>query len=139
MLAKVTIIWRPNVWKSSFFNMYTGHKIAINWGIETNPVKESILWKNDLDLEKFWEVYSLLKQKYYSSEEVDKKTLVDWAISGLVKAVWDKHSEFLTKDEAEKFNEVLSWDFEGIWAVVEKVDFWVKIERVLKWSIIVLL
>ena len=29
MLAKVTIIWRPNVWKSSFFNMYTGHKIAI--------------------------------------------------------------------------------------------------------------
>lgn len=29
MLAKVTIIWRPNVGKSSFFNMYTGHKIAI--------------------------------------------------------------------------------------------------------------
>lgn len=29
MLWKVTIIWRPNVWKSSFFNMYTGHKIAI--------------------------------------------------------------------------------------------------------------
>jgi len=29
MLGKVTIIGRPNVWKSSFFNMYTGHKIAI--------------------------------------------------------------------------------------------------------------
>jgi len=29
VLAKVTIIGRPNVWKSSFFNMYTGHKIAI--------------------------------------------------------------------------------------------------------------
>lgn len=29
MLAKVTIIGRPNVWKSSFFNIYTGHKIAI--------------------------------------------------------------------------------------------------------------
>lgn len=29
MLWKVTIIWRPNVWKSSFFNMYTWHKIAI--------------------------------------------------------------------------------------------------------------
>ncbi len=29
MLGQVTIIWRPNVGKSSFFNMYTGHKIAI--------------------------------------------------------------------------------------------------------------
>ncbi len=29
MLAKVTIIGRPNVWKSSFFNMYSWHKIAI--------------------------------------------------------------------------------------------------------------
>jgi GTPase len=29
MLAKVTIIGRPNVWKSSFFNMFVGHKIAI--------------------------------------------------------------------------------------------------------------
>lgn len=29
MLGKVIIIGRPNVGKSSFFNMYTGHKIAI--------------------------------------------------------------------------------------------------------------
>lgn len=29
MLAKVTVIGRPNVWKSSFFNMFTWHKIAI--------------------------------------------------------------------------------------------------------------
>nr|MDD3720441.1 ribosome biogenesis GTPase Der [Candidatus Gracilibacteria bacterium] len=29
MLGKVTIIGRPNVGKSSFFNMFTGHKIAI--------------------------------------------------------------------------------------------------------------
>lgn len=29
MLPKVTIIWRPNVWKSSFFNMFVWHKIAV--------------------------------------------------------------------------------------------------------------
>lgn len=29
MLATVTIIWRPNVWKSSFFNMFIGHKISV--------------------------------------------------------------------------------------------------------------
>ncbi len=29
MLPKITIIWRPNVGKSSFFNMFVWHKIAI--------------------------------------------------------------------------------------------------------------
>lgn len=29
MFPKITIIWRPNVWKSSFFNAFVGHKIAI--------------------------------------------------------------------------------------------------------------
>jgi GTP-binding protein len=29
VLGKITIIGRPNVGKSSFFNMYSGHKIAI--------------------------------------------------------------------------------------------------------------
>jgi predicted GTPase len=29
MLARVTVIGRPNVGKSSFFNMFCGHKIAI--------------------------------------------------------------------------------------------------------------
>ena len=109
-------------------------KNICNWSIEASPIKEKVLWRNDLDLRKFWKVYDLLKDKYYSSENIDKKALIDGAISGLVKAVWDKHGEFLTKDEANKFNDILSWDFEWIWAVVEKVDFWVRIERVLKGS-----
>ena len=113
-------------------NLYV--KNTNNWNINTNFIKEKILWKNDLDLKRFWEVYILLKQNYYSSEKVEKKDLVDGAISWLVNAIWDKHSEFLTRKDAKKFSEVLSWDFEGIWAVVEKIDFWVKIGRVLKWS-----
>jgi len=90
--------------------------------------------KKDLDLKKFWEVYSLLKEKYYSLDWIKKKDLVDWAIKWMVDAIWDKHSEFMTSKEAKAFNDALSWDFEGIGAVVETNPLWVKIDRILKGS-----
>ena len=90
--------------------------------------------KKDLDLNKFWEVYSLLKDKYYSLNWIKKEDLVEGAISWMVNAIWDKHSEYMNKKEAKSFNDALSWDFEWIWAVVEKTPIWVKIDRILKGS-----
>lgn len=90
--------------------------------------------KDDLDLENFWVVYDLIKTKYYWIDWLDKKDLVDWAIWWLIDSLWDKHSEFMTTEETKKFNEVLSWDFEWIWAVVRKTPIWVEIERIIKWS-----
>ncbi len=90
--------------------------------------------EKDLDLKKFWQVYNLLKEKYYSLDWVKKEDLVEWAISWMVNAIWDKHTEYMNKKEAKSFNETLSWDFQGIWAVVEKNELWVKIDRILKGS-----
>ncbi len=44
MLAQVTIIWRPNVGKSSLFNAISGHKIAIVSDIE-NTTRDIIEYK----------------------------------------------------------------------------------------------
>ena len=102
-------------------NTYSG-SILLNWS------------KWDLDLKKFWEVYNLIKFNNYDSSWIDKNELVDSAIKWLVEWLWDKHSEFMTTNETKKFNDVLSWDFEWIWAVVEKNILWVTIERIIKWS-----
>jgi len=52
MLGNVTIIGRPNVWKSSFFNIYTGHKIAIvhDESGTTRDISEFEYRDNDNDL-----------------------------------------------------------------------------------------
>lgn len=52
MLGQVTIIWRPNVGKSSFFNMFTGHKIAIVDDVAgtTRDISEYEYTDNDHDL-----------------------------------------------------------------------------------------
>ncbi len=90
--------------------------------------------KQDLDLTKFWKAYFLLKERHYSLEWIKKQDLVDWAIIWMINAIWDDYSHYMTKEEALSFNEILSWNFEWIWAVVEKNPFWVKIDRILKGS-----
>jgi GTPase len=44
MLARVTLVWRPNVWKSSLFNAISGHRIAIVSDIE-NTTRDIIEYK----------------------------------------------------------------------------------------------
>jgi carboxyl-terminal processing protease len=90
--------------------------------------------KEDLDLKKFWETYSLLKEKYYSLDWIKKSDLVDWAISWMIDAIGDRHSAFMGNKKAKSFNEVLKWGLEWIWAIVDKVPLWIKIEKILKGS-----
>jgi len=89
---------------------------------------------SDLDLEDFWKVYNIIEQEYFREGKIEKRELVEGAISGMVDALWDQHSEFMNPELTEKFESTLNGDFEWIWAVVEKIAAWVKIERVLKWS-----
>ncbi len=96
-------------------------------------IKETLLSK-DLDLNYFWEVYNLIKNNYYSSDEIDKKELQYGVIKWLVESLWDKHSEFFPPVESKEFNNTLSWDFEWIGAVIDKHDLWVMVDRVIKWS-----
>jgi len=88
----------------------------------------------NLDMTEFWEVYNIIEEDFFSSSEIEKKDLVDGAITWLVESLWDQHSEFMDPELTEKFNQALEWDFEWIGAVVEKTPIWVKVERILKWS-----
>ncbi|MDD3646341.1 MAG: S41 family peptidase [Candidatus Gracilibacteria bacterium] len=104
--------------------------------IETSYLTSNIdvFGEKDLDLKRFWDVYSLVKKNYYSLDGVKEQDLVDGAIKGMVDALGDKHTEFMNNEETKRFNEVLAGDFEGIGAVVEKTDIGVKIDRIIKGS-----
>lgn len=127
--AQFFIIFLTSFILWGFFPLFQG---------ETN-VKNSLTTivgsnKEDLDLQKFWTVYGLIKDKYYSHSSVKKDELIDWIITWMVESLWDKHTSYMSINETKKFNEVLAWDFEWIWAVVQKVEIWIEIDMVLKWS-----
>lgn len=111
-------------------------KNVLKKDIETSYLNSSSLlfWEPDLDLKRFWDAYSIVKKNYYSLDWIKEDDIVDGAIKWMVEALWDKHTEFMNADETKSFNEVLAWDFEWIWAIVEKTDIWVKIDRIIKWS-----
>jgi carboxyl-terminal processing protease len=102
---------------------------------ENNWVISSILEKKeDLNLDRFWEVYNIIQENSYGIWEIEKQELIDWAIKWLVGWLSDKHSEYMNSEEKEQFNELLTGDFEGIGAIVEEHPLWVLIEQVFKWS-----
>lgn len=96
-------------------------------------IKENLL-KKDLNLDLFWQVYNIINSNYYSSDELKSKKLEYWLIDWLVKSLWDKFSEFMNPEVTKQFNEALAWDFEWIWAVIDKHELWIIVDRVIKWS-----
>jgi len=87
-----------------------------------------------INLDLFYEAYKKASENYYGFDTLSEKDLVSGMIKGFIGAFGDKHSEYFNVDETKKFNEILSWDFEGIGAVIEKNDFWVVIERIIAGS-----
>ena len=116
---------------SYYITETTDIKIVKN--IENNNVTKVSLEKK-LDLTKFWEIYNIIKKYNYNEKWIKDEDLINGAIKGLVEWLWDKHSVYFDQEENKKFMEILSWDFEWIWAVVEKNPLWVKISRLIKWS-----
>lgn len=96
-------------------------------------LKEKILDKS-LNLDLFWQVYNIVNQNYYSASDLKQKDVEYWIISWYISSLWDKFSEFMSPEITKQFNDALNWDFEGIWAIINKHDLWVQVETVLKWS-----
>lgn len=90
--------------------------------------------KEDLDLTTFWEVYDEVKKNYYSFEWIKNEELVNGMIKWMVESLWDKHSEFMNIEEQKQFEDMLSWDFEWIGAVVETNEIGVIVERLISGS-----
>lgn len=67
---------------------------------------------------KLYEAFDMLKSKYY--KDIDDEKVVDGAINGMFDALDDPYSDFMVKDEAEKFNTGLSSSFQGIGAEIQE-------------------
>lgn len=84
----------------------SGYNVSINRDVPAE--------KKDLDFALFWSVWDTLETSYFDREGIDESALVFGAIKGMVAAVGDPYTVFLTPDEQRVTQEDLSGNFSGV-------------------------
>lgn len=71
----------------------------------------------EVDFTTFWDVWDLVSEKYID-QPVDKQTMLDGAIEGMVAALGDPYSTYFTPQLAEEFRQEVNQKFFGIGAEI---------------------
>jgi carboxyl-terminal processing protease len=79
------------------------------------PADEAEVWQP------FWDAYQAVTERY-AGGDVDRKALVEGAIKGMIGALDDPYSAYLTSDEFRATLQDISGEFEGIGATIGTVD-----------------
>jgi carboxyl-terminal processing protease len=89
-----------------------GHQTAMTPG---TPADEGAMFQP------FWDTYRAVTERY-AGGEVDRKAIVEGAIKGMIGALDDPYSQYLTSDEFKASLQGISGEFEGIGATIGTVD-----------------
>lgn len=72
--------------------------------------------ERDIDISLFWNVWRLLLSRYISPDQLQPRTMLIGAIRGLVDAIGDPYTTFLTPEEHQEFRDALQGELQGIGA-----------------------
>lgn len=72
------------------------------------------------EFNKLYTAYDTLKDNYF--ENLDQKKLINGAIDGMVKALDDPYTDYMSIEEAESFHSSISSSFQGIGAEIQEKD-----------------
>lgn len=101
------------------FSMILGSTVTIFLNEKvSNDISKNIVSRTEYrEFEPLLESYKILKEKYY--KKVDTNKLVDGAISGMLEATGDKHTNYLNESNKKSFEEELSGSYYGIGSVIQ--------------------
>lgn len=112
---------------SSFIVVYLSFYSGFYFGTkEPKEIKiigaENLEDRSNLNLNNFWEVWDLVKEKHIDGEKVKDQDLLYGAMSGLVSSLKDPYSDFLPPEDSLKFEEDVRGSFGGVGMEIESRD-----------------
>lgn len=96
---------------------------------------DKFLYKKDVDnipneLKDVIDSYNYIIENFY--EDIDKKEIINGAISGMLESLGDKYTIFLEQEMSETFNIHLNGSFTGIGVEIAKVEEGIKVMNVIE-------
>ncbi|WAA11057.1 S41 family peptidase [Fervidibacillus albus] len=95
-------------------------------------VVEKIQIRDRAEFEKLYDTFEQIKSNYV--EDIDEETLIEGAVNGMVEAIEDPYSDYMTIEESKVFQETITSSFEGIGAYIEEQDGYIVIVAPIKGS-----
>lgn len=113
--------------------MAIGILIWFFWYQEFWP-KQDIEQYQTQTYQRFEEVLDTLQTLYYEQEKINTWKMIENALKAYVDALEDPYTSYLDSETNSGFQEDLKWEanFEWIWAVISKKNYYVLIEEVIK-------
>ena len=84
--------------------------------------------------QRFEDILYTLQTLYYEQEKINTWKMIENALKAYVDALEDPYTSYLDSETNSGFQEDLKWEanFEWIWAVISKKDYYVLIEEIIK-------
>ncbi len=87
-----------------------------------------------MDLKSMWTARDILQKKYIHTDKLDGQTMSYGAAKGMVMALDDPYTEYMTPDETSEFNDSLNSELEGIGAELTMRDDLLTVVNTIKGS-----
>ncbi len=112
--------WIISIGATSILSLLIGWKLGHNDSLYAAKIP-TIPFINDTkkssgapDMSRFWEVYSIVREKYVEKDKIDNAKLIEGATAGMVNALDDPYSVYLNTKQNTAVTEELGGSFEGI-------------------------
>lgn len=108
-------------WEASRLGFFTTNVVKID-NKSAVSTDQSTLEKDGVDMGLFWKIWGELANKYVDESILKNEDMVYGAIKGMVSALEDPYTDFMTPQETVQFNESLEGTLEGIGAELTVKD-----------------
>jgi carboxyl-terminal processing protease len=116
------------------WNVGAGQIRQINGSFSIEKQAPKISSSDKVDMQLFWDVWSILASKYVDPTILDYKNMIYGAIRGMVYSLEDPYTTFLTPKENKDFQESINGTLEGIGAELTLRDGMITVVSPLKGS-----